>query len=92
MISVVSRGHNMICTEVDDVVVILDIESGKFFQLNRTASQVWNLLEQPIPMPDLCARLEQDFAVNSQTCAEDVSAFITELAGSGLINVADSQA
>ena len=92
MNAVVSRGQNMICTETDDGVVILDIESGKFFQLNRTASRVWNLLEQPIPMPDLCNRLERDFAVDSQTCAEDVSSFISQLAESGLITVDGSQA
>lgn len=87
MNAMVRRSVNVICTEVDDVVVILDIESGMFRQLNRTAAQIWNELEQPLTLPDLCSRLEARFAIDSEACAAEVSAFVDELAGCGLVAI-----
>jgi len=87
MSAMVRRSVNVISTEVDDVVVILDIESGMFRQLNRTASRIWNELEQPLPLATLCTQLEQRFEVDSETCAAEVSAFVSELAGCGLVTV-----
>lgn len=85
-----SRAHNMIAAEVSEEAVILDIDSGYFFQLNRSATRIWNLLETPLAISELCARLEKAFAVDSATCRSDVLEFVTDLRDKGLIEISSA--
>jgi hypothetical protein len=85
-----SRGLNMIAAEVGDEAVLLDIDSGYFFQLNKSATRIWNLLETPTTVSDLCARLQTSFTVDAQTCRTDVLEFVSELHDKGLIDIGDA--
>jgi hypothetical protein len=48
-------------TTVDDCVVLLGLEDGKYYSLNRTASEIWNLLETPAGLEDIKRGLDAIF-------------------------------
>lgn len=83
----VSRSQNMIAADVGDEAVILDIQSGYFFQLNRTAALVWGLLESPISAGDLCAKMAESHSVDPAICRGDVTEFIADMRDRGLIAI-----
>ena len=83
----VSRDQNMIAADVGDEAVILDIQSGYFFQLNRTAGQIWALLESQISVGELCARLAEAHSVDPVICRQDVMDFIADMRDRGLIAI-----
>lgn len=83
----VSRSQNMIAADVGDEAVILDIQSGYFFQLNRTAAGIWALLESPISAAELCARMAEAHSVDPALCRGDVIEFIADMRERGLIAI-----
>lgn len=85
--SIASRGENMIAADVADEAVLLDIDTGYFFQLNKSASQIWSLLETPLAISELCARLEAKFAVEAATCRNDVIEFVADMRDKGLVEI-----
>ena len=48
-------------TTVDGCIVLLGIEDGKYYSLNRTASEIWNLLENPSGIGEIKQRLGEIF-------------------------------
>ena len=83
----VSRRETMIAADVGNEAVILDIQSGYFFQLNRTAAQVWGLLESQITAGELCAKMAESHLVDSAICRGDVMDFIADMRDRGLITI-----
>ena len=83
----VSRSQNMIAADVGDEAVILDIQSGYFFQLNRTAAQIWTLLESPLSAGELCAKMAASHSVDPAVCHDDVIAFVADMRERGLVAV-----
>ena len=83
----VSRRENMIAADVGDEAVILDIQSGYFFQLNRTAARIWALLESPIAAGELCAKMAEAYSVDPALCRDDVIEFIADMRERELIAI-----
>ena len=84
----VSRSQNMIAADVGNEAVILDIQSGYFFQLNRTAARVWALIESPISAGALCAKMAETHSVDPALCRGDVIEFIADMRDRGLVAIA----
>lgn len=85
--AVATRQPNMIAAEVSEELVLLNVDSGYFFQLNKTATQIWNLLETPLVMTELYARVGGAFSVDAETCRGDVMAFVVDLRDRGLVAI-----
>ncbi|MEO8373909.1 MAG: PqqD family protein [Sphingomonas bacterium] len=83
----VSRHQTMIAADVGDEAVILDVQSGYFFQLNRTAARVWALLEAQISVAELCAKMAESHSVDPALCRSDVIEFIADMRDRGLIAI-----
>jgi hypothetical protein len=73
---------------VGNEAVILDIQSGYFFQLNRTAARVWALIESPISAGELCAKMAESHSVDPALCRDDVIEFIADMRDRGLVAIA----
>ena len=83
----VRRNADMIAADVGDEAVILNVDSGYFFQLNQTAALIWAALESPISVDTLCASIADAFAVDPAVCRRDVIAFIADMRDRDLITL-----
>ncbi|MES2045406.1 MAG: PqqD family protein [Pseudomonadota bacterium] len=81
----VTRHQDMIAADVGDEAVILDVQSGYFFQLNPTAARIWTLLESQISAGELCAKMADSYSVDPALCRDDVMDFIADMRDRGLI-------
>lgn len=66
-------------------LALFDAEKGKYFGLEGVASRIWQLLEGPISIRELCERLIVDFDVTPGECREQVQTFIAQLIQEGLV-------
>lgn len=87
MKSKVVRSDEPVAEPVDDELVMADIDRGKYYAFNDIATAIWQNLERPITVEELCARLCEDYEVEADQCATDVLAFLKELESRGLISV-----
>lgn len=83
----ISRSASVVAADTMDEAILIDIDSGYFFQLNKSAARIWSLVEQPKSFSDLCAALQKMFKAAPETCRSDVAEFVTDMQDRGLLTV-----
>lgn len=82
-----SRNGDILYTSVNtEEAVILNVATDKYFTLNGVAAQIWELLEQPMTLAQLCAQICEEFEVDRQTCEAAVLKFADDAIENGLIH------
>ena len=69
---------NVVWSEVDNEVIVLDTSSGDFYSLNETATAVWKGLESNDSVDTIAARLSAKYGIDLARTAADVSALAEE--------------
>ncbi len=83
----IGRRETVVSADVADDAILLDIDSGYFFQLNRTGARIWSLLEEPQTFGQLCASLQEQYGMEAGLCQADVSEFVADLNARGIVQV-----
>ena len=73
-----------------DTTVMLDTEAGQYFGLNAVGTYIWEMLERPRSVPELCAAVCAEFDVDAATCDADVPAFLRRLIDNGILRETDA--
>ncbi len=85
--TLITRKDSIVGADASDDAILLDIDSGYFFQLNKSAARVWHLLESPMPFAELCAVMQKNFTVDAVDCRADVGEFVTDMSERGIVTV-----
>jgi hypothetical protein len=70
---------------LDDEMVMMDLSKGMYHMLEPVGTCIWNDLEHPRTVRDLCVALVERYDVDFQTCQEQVQAFLARLLEAGLL-------
>ena len=81
----VRRTGDALSRQIDDETVMFHPRQGTYFALGTVGSRVWQLLEEPTRLSELCLNLQQDFDVDPATCRAEVSAFLSRLREADLL-------
>lgn len=81
--------EGIIQTELDDEVVLMHVESGKYYSLNAVGAVVWKYLSSPRTLSELCEVVVDEFEVDPETCRRDVEGLVEDLIGLNLVEVLD---
>ncbi|MGH7503204.1 MAG: lasso peptide biosynthesis PqqD family chaperone [Longimicrobiales bacterium] len=90
--TVIVQSREPVAVDMEDTVVMMSLERGKYYGLDKVGSRIWELVSEPVSVRDLCATLEAEFEVDAVTCARDVREFLAELASEQLIRIVDARA
>jgi hypothetical protein len=71
---------------VGDEAVLLSERDGQYFGLNATATFVWHLLRDRVPLSTIQARLVETFDAPEAVLRADLIALIERLRGAGLVS------
>ncbi len=85
--TVVVRRPELIFTEIDNDIIILSIANSKYYGADSVGRRIWILIDQPIPISDICNTLLKEFAVDRQTCERETLEFLQQLLSEQLIEV-----
>lgn len=83
----VARGTGLIEAEVDGEIVGLHVENGVCYGFNPTATRVWQLIEQPKSLAEICEALTDEFEVDAATCETEVRALLADLESDGIVKL-----
>ena len=83
--TVLVRSPQPLATRIHDEIVVLDVDQGCYFGLDRSGSAIWDLLETPRSVEEVCAGLVERFDVSRETCRSEVVFFLHELHAAGLV-------
>jgi hypothetical protein len=83
----VVRSSEPLLAAVGDALVMFSMEKGSYYGLNDIATAVWQRIEAPIAVANLCADLQQVFDVPPQRCEAEVLGFLRKLETKGLLRI-----
>lgn len=83
------RNPDLVATEMDGDLVMMSIERGEYYGLNAVASRIWELLEAPMRVKELCNQLTREFEVDGEQCRLEVMTFVNELFENEMIRRTD---
>ncbi len=85
--SIIGRAKDIPFNQLDDEMLAIDASVGLCYSLNETAGRVWDLIATPISLDAICTQLLREYAVDEQTCRQEVIALLTSLHNAGLVCV-----
>lgn len=85
--TIVYRVTDVLACNLGDETVMLDVDKGRYYGLNVTATRIWDFLAQPMTVSDLCTQLAGEFAVPLYQCEQEVLEFLEDLVSRGLVKV-----
>ena len=85
--TVVVRSTEPLTAPVANAMVLFSIKLEKYFALDAVSTAIWERLEQPTALKDVCASLMKEFDVDPVDCERDVQQFVAELVSRGLIDI-----
>ena len=83
----VRREGEWLSARVDDQLVMMSVEQGCYVGLSEVGARIWELIEQPSSVDDLCNRLQAEYDVAPEVCRSEVLAFLSEMQAQGALSV-----
>jgi hypothetical protein len=83
--TIIQRRNDLLFNEIDGEVVMLSVENGEYYGMDRVGSYIWKLLETPISLLGLVNTLTKKYEVSEERCLEEIRSFIEELETNKLI-------
>jgi hypothetical protein len=87
----VVRSGEMLSSDIDGEVVLMSIKHGTYSGLDAIGSEIWNLLETPRQVTEICRIMTQRYDVEQGRCEADVLAYLNDLASDETIRVVDKE-
>lgn len=84
--TLVQRRADLLANDLSPTeTVMLDVAGGTYYGVKNVGKAIWDHLETPVTVHELCARLVTQFDVNPDTCRQETTAFLEKLHERGLI-------
>jgi hypothetical protein len=85
--SVLVRDKEPRTIDLDGAAVVLSVRAGAYFDLNRVATEIWDMVAKPCRLGRVLDTLSQRYDVDDQALARDVMPFLQTLVEHRLLRV-----
>lgn len=79
------RTQDVMATEVEGQLVVLDLRSSAYLRLNRSGTRLWPLLERGCRDEDLVSELVRVYSLEPERATADVISFVAMLRAHDLV-------
>jgi len=88
MSDVVTQSGSVVSADMDDdEIVMMNVEKGMYYGMDDIESYIWELMEHPLSISQLCDALTERYHVTREVCYKDILEFLHELHEEGLIDI-----
>lgn len=77
--------ESVVTAELDGEAVLLNVETGTYFGLDRIGSDIWRYLEQGSTESQIAEQLMRDYEVDEAMLRVDLAEFLVLLESKGLV-------
>jgi hypothetical protein len=77
--SLVSRGEGWLSAWVGKEYVMMSADTGTCISLSETGGRIWELMEQPRTVADLCHLLMTEYQAEREEVHADLMAFLEQM-------------
>lgn len=90
--TVVKKAKDQLSCKLGDEFAILNLKSTLYFGLDEVGALIWQTIEKPQPVVEICRVVIERYRVDEARCQADVLGFLNKLNGLGLIEMMHSPA
>ena len=81
-----SRDPSLPFQRMDEETIVVDPRTREVHLLNETAARIWDLLESPASVEELCEALAEEYdGAPPEALRAEVESFLADLGGKGLL-------
>jgi len=84
--TIIQRNSNILTSDLDGEKVMMSIKRGEYFGLGKVGSFIWDNIENPTSINELINNITQTYAIDKQTCFNEIKPFIADLLEKELIS------
>ena len=84
----ISRTGDWLSADTGDGAVMMSPSASQYIGLSGTAGRIWELLETPRTLAELCTALADEYQVTAEEVRADVTEFVAGLAERGALALA----
>jgi hypothetical protein len=85
--SVVSVAEGITVADLDGEAIILDINSGQYFGLNKVGAEILSLIKEPRTVDEVIDRIAVQFEADRGRVQDDVLTFIQDMSEAKLVRM-----
>jgi hypothetical protein len=85
--TLVVRAEDVLATDIDGEVVMMSIRHGTYSGLDAVGSEIWDLMDRPRTVSEICDVMMERYDVERGQCEADVLAYLEDLASDDSIQV-----
>jgi hypothetical protein len=85
--SVVAAAPNHLSADLDRKAVVLGLDRGLYYGLDRVGSRIWSLVQEPISVGEICSKITSEYDVEQERFMRDLEAFLADLIHEGMIEL-----
>ena len=83
--TLLSRRMGLMTADMNGSAVMMDIMTGKYYNLGEVGGRIWELLEEPMTVAALVQKLTAEYDVSAEQCRTDILPFLGKLLERGLL-------
>lgn len=83
--TIIERSDTILFSALDDQIVMMNIETGEYYDIDPIGSQIWEIIEGPQSISSICSQLIEKFDVTAEACEQEVIVFLAELLELGAV-------
>jgi len=87
--SVVVAAKDQVSSYLAGEVVVLSLQTGRYYGLDRVGARIWDLLRTPARVADIRDAIVRQYEVEPDHCERDVLTLLQRLASQELIEITD---
>jgi hypothetical protein len=84
---VLRAAERQVWTDLGGEIAILDLTAGQYFGVAGVGARVWELLQEPRTLTELCSTIVAEYDVSAAACEADVSEFLESLIDRQLVRI-----
>lgn len=79
------RRADIVTADMNGETVLMDIATGKYYNLGEVGGSILAKLEQPLTFSELVEKLTAEYEVSAAQCAKDTRPFLMKMVELGLV-------
>ncbi len=79
------KNPSVVCTELDDGAVLLDLDTKYYYNLNETGLRIWQIMEESQNLAEIAEKLSIEYAVEAERAKAGVARLMKDLEKERLI-------
>ncbi|MBS0247533.1 MAG: PqqD family protein [Proteobacteria bacterium] len=83
--TIVRRQGEWLSAKIGDELVMMSATNRHYVGMSEVGARIWELIEQPRSLDDVCTLLLDEYDVAPQVCRGEVEAFLRELMNHGAV-------